>query len=164
MKVEETWHKLGQELKNHRLINSNSATASCPAHQDKIPSLSLKLKKDIILFKCHAGCTFSEITKALGMSSSDFKFMYLRPSTLFTARFMGESNIFEGKIVECRDGYFGVETLIGQFSFDGKAESGKTVHVSLRPEQIRVGVPIQDGMVPLGKIKVKEVIFKRIKY
>ena len=74
MKVEETWHKLGQELKNHRLINSNSATASCPAHQDKIPSLSLKLKKDIILFKCHAGCTFSEITKALGMSSSDFKF------------------------------------------------------------------------------------------
>ena len=50
MKVEETWHKLGQELKNHRLINSNSATASCPAHQDKIPSLSLKLKKDIILF------------------------------------------------------------------------------------------------------------------
>ena len=74
MTIEETWEKLGQKLKNHRLIKSNSATASCPAHKDGVPSLSLKLKKDIILFKCHAGCTFSEITKALGMSSSDFKF------------------------------------------------------------------------------------------
>ena len=73
MTIEETWEKLGQKLKNHRLIKSNSATASCPAHKDGVPSLSIQLKKDIILLKCHAGCTFSEIIKALRLSSSDFK-------------------------------------------------------------------------------------------
>ena len=74
MTIEETWEKLGHKLKNHRLIKSNSATASCPAHKDGVPSLSIQLKKDIILLKCHAGCTFSEIIKALRLSSSDFKF------------------------------------------------------------------------------------------
>ena len=73
MTIEETWEKLGQELKNHRLIKSNSVTASCPAHKDGVPSLSIQLKKDIILLKCHAGCSFSEIIKALRLSTSDFK-------------------------------------------------------------------------------------------
>ena len=86
--------------------------------------------------------------------------VYLRPSTLFAARFMGESNIFKGKTVECRDGYFSVETQMGRFSFVGEAVSGKTAHISLRPEQIRIGDPFQDDMIPLGEIKVKEVIFQ----
>ena len=73
---------------------------------------------------------------------------------------MGESNIFEGKTIDCRDGYFSVETQMGRLSFAGEAESGTTVHVSLRPEQIRIGVPFQDGMIPLGEIKVKEVVFQ----
>lgn len=37
----------------------------CPAHDDKKPSLSIKLEGTKILFDCHAGCDFSEIAQEL---------------------------------------------------------------------------------------------------
>ena len=51
----------------------NCAVASCPAHQDQRPSLSIEKKKEIFLLKCHAGCSFREIVNALGMSLNEFK-------------------------------------------------------------------------------------------
>ncbi len=86
--------------------------------------------------------------------------VYLRPASLFAARFMGDSNIFEGSTVSCQDGHIRVETQMGQLSFAGEATPGSTVHVSLRPEQIRIGEADGEGMIPLGDIKVTEVIFQ----
>lgn len=37
----------------------------CPAHDDRSPSLSVRLGTKAILFKCFAGCTASDILKAL---------------------------------------------------------------------------------------------------
>src|SRR5262249_44233575 len=43
-------------------------TARCPAHADTHNSLSVKEGLDgRVLFKCHAGCSFSEIQAALGL-------------------------------------------------------------------------------------------------
>ena len=71
--MEQTWQKLSLELKQYSLKGSNSAVASCPAHEDQTPSLSLERKKDIILVKCHAGCGFKEIIEALKMTQKEFK-------------------------------------------------------------------------------------------
>lgn len=72
MLIERTWQKLKIKLKQFSLKEVNCAVASCPAHQDQRPSLSIEKKKGIILLKCHAGCSFREIVEALGMSSNEF--------------------------------------------------------------------------------------------
>ena len=73
MLIEQTWLKLKFKLKQFSLKEVNCAVASCPAHQDQRPSLSIEKKKEIILLKCHAGCSFREIVDSLGMSSNEFK-------------------------------------------------------------------------------------------
>ena len=42
----------------------------CPAHEDRIPSLSVKDGEKILL-KCFADCEFSDIVQALGLKESD---------------------------------------------------------------------------------------------
>lgn len=47
--------------------------ACCPAHDDKTPSLSITLTvDDRILVHCWAGCEFTDIVAAVGMSAADF--------------------------------------------------------------------------------------------
>ena len=48
--------------------------ASCPAHHDRRPSLSVGLgtkKEEAVLLKCHAGCSFEAIVEALGLTPAD---------------------------------------------------------------------------------------------
>ncbi len=45
--------------------------ARCSAHEDRSPSLSIRDGERGILLRCHAGCTFSAITDALGLKASD---------------------------------------------------------------------------------------------
>ena len=45
--------------------------ACCPAHDDKSPSLAIKLADDRILIHCFAGCDVSSIISALGLKLSD---------------------------------------------------------------------------------------------
>lgn len=53
--------------------DGNGWRARCPAHDDRNPSLSIAYGEGgRILLKCHAGCTFEQITGALGMAASDF--------------------------------------------------------------------------------------------
>jgi hypothetical protein len=58
-------------LKNVRNIN-NGWKASCPAHDDRQPSLSVSIGNDgRILLYCHAGCSIEEIVSALGLEMRD---------------------------------------------------------------------------------------------
>jgi len=44
-------------------------TARCPAHADRVSSLSIAEGKDgRALVHCHAGCTFDEVVAALGIT------------------------------------------------------------------------------------------------
>ncbi len=51
---------------------SNGIEALCPAHDDKNPSLTASYTDKKILVKCQAGCTFDEISSAIGMDQSQF--------------------------------------------------------------------------------------------
>jgi putative DNA primase/helicase len=47
--------------------------ARCPAHEDKAPSLSLRVTETgRLLAYCHAGCSFRKIREALGLSGERF--------------------------------------------------------------------------------------------
>jgi len=47
--------------------------ASCPCHNDKTPSLSIKEIDGKILLKCFAGCEYKDLAKALNISYSNNK-------------------------------------------------------------------------------------------
>jgi hypothetical protein len=46
--------------------------ATCPAHHDRTPSLSVKDAGDKALFHCHAGCSQDEVTEALKRLMPEF--------------------------------------------------------------------------------------------
>lgn len=59
-RAEELTRKLGGQWRGHY------GTAPCPSHEDRAPSLSLANGNDgRVLLKCHAGCTYTEISAAL---------------------------------------------------------------------------------------------------
>lgn len=86
--------------------------------------------------------------------------VYLRPATLFAATFMGDTNILEANVVSCGSGTFAVATPIGTMKLSGQATVGRRLHVSLRPEQVRLGPAEGEGMVSLGEARVSEVAFR----
>lgn len=54
-------------------------TARCPAHDDRVSSLSITEKDDKILVKCHAGCAIEDILKPLELTLADLFPNGLRP-------------------------------------------------------------------------------------
>ena len=87
------------------------------------------------------------------------KRVYLKPKTRFTATFMGENNMVAGR-VEAADGELRtIESPWGLMALPGKAEPGRKVFVSVRPEHLQVGGPVPQGSIPLGEITIEEVTF-----
>lgn len=84
----------------------------CPAHDDKTPSLSVTEAKDgSILLKCHAGCSFDEIVKALSIEPRD-----LFPDRLESAPSQN------GRVIETESDFFDEEgtLLFQEVRFSGK--------------------------------------------
>ena len=80
--------------------------------------------------------------------------IYDRPLTRFVAGFIGESNIFDGKVKRVHDGIIDVETSAGTMKVNGNGfEVGEDIHISVRPEYIKVGVDSVEGFNLKGKIK-----------
>jgi Toprim domain len=50
---------------------NTQASALCPAHQDRQPSLSVTYRQGRVLLHCHAGCETDAILSALGRSAAD---------------------------------------------------------------------------------------------
>ncbi len=84
--------------------------------------------------------------------------VYLRPATLFTATFMGESNVLPGQVAEATANRVGVETALGILRSEGSAAPGAAVHVALRPEQLAVA-PAADRQA-LGRARVIDLTFQ----
>lgn len=86
--------------------------------------------------------------------------IYLRPSTLFTARFMGETNIIDAKIVSRTGQSVTLSSEFGEFEVLDDGQPGTTRHVALRPEQIKVGSEqTSESLMTLGEARVTEVVF-----
>jgi spermidine/putrescine transport system ATP-binding protein len=85
--------------------------------------------------------------------------VYLRPATLFTASFMGESNILTGEVVEATSGVAWVKTRVGTLTVPTHAEIGESVTLSIRPEQLVIGGTDADALA-LGSGTVTETSFQ----
>jgi hypothetical protein len=63
-----------QRFEKLRSTGPGRWTACCPAHEDRTPSLSIRLTRDRWLFHCHAqGCDFRDIMRAVGLTDVDLR-------------------------------------------------------------------------------------------
>jgi hypothetical protein len=63
-----------QRFEKLRSTGPGRWTACCPAHEDRTPSLSIRLTRDRWLFHCHAqGCDFRDIMRAVGLTDLDLR-------------------------------------------------------------------------------------------
>jgi len=83
--------------------------------------------------------------------------VYLQPASRFTANFMGDNNLVEGRVLAADAGGVTVETALGNFGVSGKAESGAEVALSLRPEHLHS--EMAEGRIAIGKVRVIEAGF-----
>lgn len=61
-----------------RKTGEGSWVAKCPGHEDKHPSLSIRLTEDgMVLLKCWSGCLTADVMGGMGMTLAD---LYDRPS------------------------------------------------------------------------------------
>lgn len=58
-------------FKNVKQIGSEQYQASCPAHADDKPSLSIKDTDDKFLLDCKAGCSVDSVMESIGLSMKD---------------------------------------------------------------------------------------------
>lgn len=84
--------------------------------------------------------------------------VYLRPASLFAAKFMGESNVLGGRVVSAHSGEVKIETALGPVVAQGDSPVGTAVHIALRPEQLLLSQ--QPNSVSLGHGKVEELSFQ----
>jgi len=58
-------------FKEVKSTGTNQWQALCPAHDDKVPSLSIRLDGEKILLHCHAECKTKDILRKVGCEDSD---------------------------------------------------------------------------------------------
>ncbi len=83
--------------------------------------------------------------------------IYLKPASRFSARFMGDNNLFEGTVRKSGDGRVEVETARGMLPAAGDAEPGARVALSLRPEHLHAEAG--ENRIALGEVEVVEAGF-----
>ena len=80
--------------------------------------------------------------------------IYLRPASRFTAAFMGDNNLIEGRVRESVGGNVTLETPLGSFTLKGEAEEGAAAAFSLRPEHLHITEA--PGRQALGEARILE--------
>jgi spermidine/putrescine transport system ATP-binding protein len=83
--------------------------------------------------------------------------IYLRPASRFSANFMGDNNLIEGRVERVEGENVAVTTPLGSFSIPGGADAGASVALSLRPEHLHTEAGA--GRVALGSATVIEAGF-----
>lgn len=86
--------------------------------------------------------------------------VYLRPASLFTATFMGESNVLPAEVVKAAGGRLVVDTALGRLMVDGEGATGEKIHLSIRPEQLDLSPVARGADVALGRARVTERSFQ----
>ncbi|MDO4530843.1 MAG: ABC transporter ATP-binding protein [Bacillota bacterium] len=80
--------------------------------------------------------------------------IYENPKTRFVAGFIGESNIFDGKVIEKEGNVLTVETEEGTVQVCGEDFAvGEEMHVSIRPEYLEASPSPVKGFTLSGTIK-----------
>lgn len=64
--------QLVERLEKVRQTGQGRWVACCPAHDDRKPSLTVREMDDgMVLVKCWAGCSFSDVVSAAGLAPAD---------------------------------------------------------------------------------------------
>lgn len=67
--------------------------------------------------------------------------VYLRPSSRFSADFMGDSNIVPCTAIDTIGDQTKVQSEFGEIVVDGKLDVGQQAHISIRPEHLKIDQP-----------------------
>ena len=84
--------------------------------------------------------------------------VYLKPESLFSATFMGESNLLEARITAREGAMSKVSTVLGELTIPNAGSVGDTLQLSIRPEQLRLQA--SEDCLSLGNIRIKELVFQ----
>lgn len=80
--------------------------------------------------------------------------IYDRPKTKFVANFIGESNIFSGRVIKIEEGMATVQTAFGNGRMPQEDFTvGEPVHMCIRPEVMQYSLEPVDGFSISGKVK-----------
>ncbi len=94
--------------------------------------------------------------------------LYFRPKSIFAADFLGESNLFAGKVVSQAAEGMTIERADGvavSGICDKQVSNGETVHYMIRPENIRVSLDKgSEENIARGKLKETIMIGQLTKY
>ncbi len=71
MDIDDIFQRLHAVEQQNITKSGNYYKAKCPAHEDKDPSLTVKMIGDKIDIQCHAGCDIKAVCKALGINVKD---------------------------------------------------------------------------------------------
>lgn len=85
--------------------------------------------------------------------------IYLRPTTEFSATFMGESNILAGTVIAAQGKCIRVDTPVGQLDVLGQVEVGRAVKLSIRPEMLSIVDKPDDSAQSLGTVELQSTNF-----
>lgn len=69
--MSEAYYRLIEKLEEHGSDTDGNNMWTCPAHDDRTPSLSVKETEDSVLINCFAGCSFVQILDALKLAPGD---------------------------------------------------------------------------------------------
>ncbi|MDH3694409.1 MAG: ABC transporter ATP-binding protein [Gammaproteobacteria bacterium] len=85
--------------------------------------------------------------------------VYQRPTTRFSATFMGESNVVECGIEKDSDNRVIINSPLGRLPVDAQMNINEKAHVLIRPECLRVEKPACEAL-EIAKIRVTERVFQ----
>ena len=71
-----------ERVEGIRRVGDGRWVARCPAHDDRMPSLSIRRADDRVLVHDHAGCDIATILESIGLATADlFDESHTRPDT-----------------------------------------------------------------------------------
>ena len=109
---------------------------------EPLGALDLKLRKQMQI-------ELKRLQKKLGIT-----FIYVTHETKFVAGFIGESNIFDGKVTDKQGDVLTVQTEAGSMKVCGPDfEVGEEMHVAVRPEYMDVSKTPVEGFDMPGTVK-----------
>lgn len=93
--------------------------------------------------------------------------IYESPRTKFVAEFIGDTNLFDGKVLEASGEYCKIDLFgLGEFVFfnESKLASGASVSISMRPEKFRMYLEKPEDSATSGlnfvKAKVVDIVYQ----
>ena len=86
--------------------------------------------------------------------------IYRRPASVFAATFMGDTNLLEGVVKRTDAGASQIETTIGLINAVGDHARGDRVHISIRPENLHLGMADNSNAITLGPARLREAVFQ----